>query len=83
VRVKAPVEVTGCHDMSFNLIDFPKSNNEAFRILDDAGLPIVGFKYKIVSSTGDVYRGITDNNGMTIRIDSGLDIEDLEIYEDF
>ncbi|WP_269451973.1 PAAR domain-containing protein [Pseudomonas sp. Os17] len=42
-------------------------HNAQFELLDTDGEPVPDFKYKVVTPDGKVYRGITDQNGLTQR----------------
>ncbi|MGK4283956.1 type VI secretion system Vgr family protein [Citrobacter freundii] len=60
--------------------------DELFLLLDDEDNPISFQKYKITTSSGEIYRGITDQDGKTERITTSeveelvfeYDLDDLE-----
>lgn len=56
--------------------------NEMFVLKDPKGLPVAGFAYKIVTGDGKVFRGVSNEKGETIRLSSGYDASQLEVYAD-
>lgn len=69
--------------LSYVLPAFKGTNDEAFRILDDKGNALTGFRYKIVIGDNEqVFRGETDEKGFTSRINSGFDSKKVTIYQD-
>lgn len=69
--------------ISYVLPEFKGTNDEAFKILDDDGNPLVGFKYKIViGDNEEVFKGETDENGFTSRINTGFESKKVSIYQD-
>ena len=42
--------------------------DEQFVIMDPSGAPIVGLRYKITTSRGEVFRGVTNERGETERV---------------
>jgi type VI secretion system secreted protein VgrG len=56
--------------------------NEMFVVKDPKGLPVAGFAYKIVTGDGKVFRGVSNEKGETIRLSSGYDASQLEVYAD-
>ncbi|MDV2439342.1 type VI secretion system tip protein TssI/VgrG [Acinetobacter gerneri] len=76
-------EFQSAKTLSYVLPAFKGTNDEAFRILDDHGNALTGFKYKIVIGDNEqVFRGETDENGFTSRINSGFDSKKVTIYQD-
>jgi type VI secretion system secreted protein VgrG len=53
-----------------------------FVVKDPKGLPVAGFAYKIVTGDGKVFRGVSNEKGETIRLSSGYDASQLEVYAD-
>jgi len=46
----------------------PETFDEQFVIKDPQGDPIVGFHYKITTSGGKTYKGVTNERGETLRV---------------
>lgn len=51
-------------------------------LTDTEGNPIAGFKYKITTSDGMVYRGITNDKGEAMRIGTANIAKDFIFEED-
>ncbi|WP_180047724.1 MULTISPECIES: type VI secretion system Vgr family protein, partial [unclassified Acinetobacter] len=69
--------------ISYVLPAFKGTNDEAFRILDQHGNVLAGFKYKIViGDNEEVFKGETDENGFTTRINTGFETKKVTIYQD-
>ncbi|UYZ95769.1 type VI secretion system Vgr family protein [Moraxella bovis] len=83
IKLHSSVEVLGGNSLNYALPEFHMTHDEAFRLLDDNNDPIVGFKYKIITPNGTVYRGKTDDEGYTMRINTGFISEEIFIYQDF
>lgn len=53
-----------------------------FIIKDDEGNPIPDFDYKIVRDDGEVFRGLTNHAGETMRIGTGNKELGLKVFPD-
>ena len=53
--------------------------DQQFQLLDSAGRPAPNAKYRIVTSSGQYKRGVTDSEGMTMRVWSSVE-EDLQVH---
>ena len=83
VKIHAPThELLGSKDLDYPLPAYKLTNDEAFRLLDKEGNPIAGFMYKIVLPDGTTYRGTTDDEGMTMRVNTGFEQQKIEIFQD-
>lgn len=61
----------------------PKDPYDEMHILKDSGgNPISGFAYKIVTATGQIFRGISNEKGETIRLGSGYQGDQFEVHTD-
>ncbi|MGB2786305.1 DUF2345 domain-containing protein, partial [Psychrobacter sp.] len=56
--------------------------NEMYVVKDTLGNIIAGFAYKIKTSEGKVYRGVTNDKGETIRIGTGNKSVEFELTAD-
>jgi uncharacterized Zn-binding protein involved in type VI secretion len=56
--------------------------DEQFVLKDAEGEPIAGFHYKITTSSGRTFRGVTDESGQTLRISTPA-AEELTIEPDY
>ncbi|MGO2968025.1 DUF2345 domain-containing protein [Psychrobacter sp.] len=56
--------------------------NEMYIVKDTLGNPVEGFAYKIETSEGKIYRGMTNEKGETIRVGSGMRKVDLTFSKD-
>ncbi|MGO3645355.1 MAG: DUF2345 domain-containing protein, partial [Psychrobacter sp.] len=45
--------------------------DEMYIVKDTLGNPVAGFSYKIETSEGKIYRGVTNDKGETIRVGTG------------
>lgn len=57
--------------------------DEMFVVKDNLGNPIEGYSYKIVTAEGEVYRGVTNEKGETIRVYTGNKAVDMVFMDDF
>lgn len=62
--------------------DQNKEFNEMFVFKDPKGNPVAGFAYKIVTSDGKVFRGISNEKGETILVSTGNESKLIELYAD-
>lgn len=53
-----------------------------FILKNPQGDAVAGFAYKIVTASGQIFRGISNENGETIRLGSGYQGCQFEIYAD-
>ena len=71
---------TGPNQMEYALPREPL--DEMFVIRDQHGQVVPNFKYKIVTDSGRIYRGVTNERGETLRIGTGVKVVNLRVYED-
>ncbi|WP_294035890.1 DUF2345 domain-containing protein, partial [uncultured Moraxella sp.] len=57
-------------------------NDEMFVLKDSDGNILANERYKIVTKSGEVFYGVTDNEGRTDRVFTGGLTEDLEVFLD-
>lgn len=51
-------------------VDLPKGYSGGFILTDDKGVPQIAMPYRITTAEGDVFHGVTDNQGKTIPINT-------------
>ena len=71
---------TGPNQMEYEMPKEPL--DEMFVIRDQHGPVVPNFKYKIVTDSGRIYRGVTNERGETLRIGTGVKVVNLRVYAD-
>lgn len=60
----------------------PTIKDEMFVLKDEKGDPIVNFKYKIEREDGEIFKGVTNSKGETIRVSTGEKSMKLTLFAD-
>ena len=83
VRVKcAGFDVTGPAEKSYAYNSFVQNKDEMFILKDKNGQPMSHFRYKIVNADGEIFHGVSDENGASIRLNTGSDSTGMTFYAD-
>ncbi|MGO2126992.1 hypothetical protein, partial [Psychrobacter sp.] len=64
------------------ILDYQDPHDEMFVIKDTLGNIVSGFAYRIETSDGKIYRGVTNEKGETIRVHTGAETADLIVKAD-
>lgn len=56
---------------STNIVPAEEIYDEMYVVKDTLGNPVQGYAYKITTDEGEVYRGVTNEKGETIRVYTG------------
>lgn len=73
---------SGPASMDYNFRSYDPGNDEMFVLKDKFGKPIPNYAYKIVRADGEIFRGITNEKGETLRVQTGVDKLKLLVYKD-
>lgn len=74
-------EVGSPNEVAANLLrELPKRYNERFRLIDEAGEPVVGMEYLIVRVNGEQIHGVSDAQGLTRLVADHDKPEKLQVY---
>jgi len=72
----------GPASMNYDFRSYDPGNDEMFVLKDNMGNPIPNFPYKAIREDGEVFKGVTNGKGETLRIQTGINKLKLLLYKD-
>lgn len=72
----------GPASMDYNFRSYDPGNDEMFVVTDEENNPIPNFRYKIVREDGQIFRGVTNGKGETLRVQTGPKKLGLNLFDD-
>lgn len=83
VETKAATQPhAGPASMNYDFRSYDPGNDEMFVIKDDEGNPMINYAYKIVREDGQIFKGVTNEKGETLRVQTGENKLKLTLFED-
>lgn len=83
VETKAATQPhAGPASMDYDFRSYDPGNDEMFVIKDDEGNPMINYAYKIVREDGQIFKGVTNEKGETLRVQTGENKLKLTLFED-